>query len=83
MNLTKSNQWLTQEADLEYVPSGVINLIITNEGEGTVSVDWVKFVNASIDKDKEIEEDFSEVDVEIKEKFEEVIDKIKAEADSA
>ena len=83
LNLTKSNKWLTQEADLEYVPSGVINLVITNEGEGTVSVDWVKFVNANIDKDKENEEDSSEGDDEIKEKFEEVIDKIKAETDSS
>ena len=57
LNLKKSNKWNTQEADLEYVPRGITDLVITNEGEGTVSVDWVKFVNSDNDKDKKIEED--------------------------
>ena len=38
-------QWLTQTATLEYTPKGVTNLVITNEGEGAVSVDWVQFKN--------------------------------------
>ncbi len=39
------NQWLTQTATLEYVPNGVTDLVITNEGNGAVSVDWVQFKN--------------------------------------
>ena len=39
------NQWLTQTATLEYVPNGVTDLVITNEGDGAVSVDWVQFKN--------------------------------------
>ena len=39
------NQWLTQTATLEYTPKGVVNLVVTNEGEGAVSVDWVQFKN--------------------------------------
>ena len=39
------NQWLTQTATLEYVPKGKVDLVITNEGAGTVSVDWVQFKN--------------------------------------
>ena len=39
------NQWLTQTATLEYMPKGVTDLVITNEGEGAVSVDWVQFKN--------------------------------------
>ena len=39
------NQWLTQTANLEYTPKGVTDLVITNEGEGAVSVDWVQFKN--------------------------------------
>ena len=39
------NQWLTQTVALEYTPKGVANLVITNEGEGALSVDWVQFKN--------------------------------------
>ena len=39
------NQWLTQTASLEYTPKGVTDLVITNEGNGAVSVDWVQFKN--------------------------------------
>ena len=39
------NQWLTQTAALEYTPKGVTDLVITNEGNGAVSVDWVQFKN--------------------------------------
>ena len=39
------NQWLTQTATLEYVPKGKVDLVITNEGAGAVSVDWVQFKN--------------------------------------
>jgi hypothetical protein len=39
------NQWLMQTASLEYTPKGVTDLVITNEGNGAVSVDWVQFKN--------------------------------------
>ena len=39
------NQWLSQAVELEYTPTGVTDLVITNEGEGAVSVDWVQFKN--------------------------------------
>ena len=39
------NQWLTQTAALEYAPKGVTNLVITNEGDGALSIDWVQFKN--------------------------------------
>ena len=39
------NQWLTQTAALEYTPKGVTDLVVTNEGAGAVSVDWVQFKN--------------------------------------
>mgnify|MGYP002525164742 CR=1 FL=1 len=39
------NQWLTQTATLEYTPKGVTDLVITNEGTGAVSIDWVQFKN--------------------------------------
>ena len=39
------NQWLTQTATLEYTPKGITDLVITNEGDGAVSVDWVQFKN--------------------------------------
>ncbi len=38
-------QWLTQTANLEYTPKGVTDLVITNEGTGALSVDWVQFKN--------------------------------------
>ena len=40
-----SNQWLSQSANLEYTPKGVTDLVITNEGDGALSVDWVQFKN--------------------------------------
>ena len=40
-----SNQWLSQAVNLEYTPNGVTNLVITNEGNGALSVDWVQFKN--------------------------------------
>ena len=39
------NQWLSQAVELDYTPTGVTDLVITNEGEGSVSVDWVQFKN--------------------------------------
>ena len=39
------NQWLTQTAALEYTPKGITDLVITNEGSGALSVDWVQFKN--------------------------------------
>ena len=47
LNMAMSNQWLNQTAYLDYVPSGITDLVITNEGEGAVSVNWVKFINGS------------------------------------
>jgi len=42
-NRDQRNQWLTQTAKLDYIPSGVTNLVITNEGDGALSVDYVRF----------------------------------------
>ncbi len=39
------NQWLTQTVNLEYLPKGVTDLCITNEGDGALSVDWMQFKN--------------------------------------
>ncbi len=39
------NQWLTQTATLDYTPKGVTDLVITNEGNGALSIDWVQFKN--------------------------------------
>ena len=39
------NQWLTQAVNLDYTPTGVTNLVVTNEGDGALSVDWVQFKN--------------------------------------
>ena len=39
------NQWLTQTSTLEYTPKGVTDLVITNEGGGELSVDWILFKN--------------------------------------
>ena len=44
-NRDQRNQWLTQTATLDYVPTGVTDLVITNEGEGALSVDYVRFKN--------------------------------------
>ena len=40
-----SNQWLSQAVNLEYTPKGVTDLVVTNEGNGALSVDWVLFKN--------------------------------------
>jgi len=53
IDMKMSNQWLTQTATLDYVPSGVVDLVITNEGEGAVSVDWAMFINSDNDSDNE------------------------------
>ena len=39
------NQWLTQAVNLNYTPTGVTDLVITNEGDAALSVDWVQFKN--------------------------------------
>ena len=39
------DQWLTQATALEYAPKGVTNLVVTNEGNGALSVDWLQFKN--------------------------------------
>ena len=62
LEVEKSKEYVVQTASLESVPKGVVNLVITNEGEGAVSVDWVKFINnpnkdKDKDKDKENEEE--------------------------
>ncbi len=44
-NRDQRNQWLTQTAAMEYTPKGVTNLVITNEGDGALSVDYVQFKN--------------------------------------
>ena len=41
----QSNQWLTQTVLLDYKPTGVTDLCITNEGNGALSVDWIQFKN--------------------------------------
>ena len=40
-----TNQWLTMTASLDYTPKGVSDLVITNEGDAAVSVDWIQFKN--------------------------------------
>ena len=40
-----SNQWLSQAVNLEFTPKGVTDLVVTNEGNGALSVDWVQFKN--------------------------------------
>ena len=40
-----TNQWLTLTVPLEYTPKGVTDLVITNEGNGSASVDWMQFKN--------------------------------------
>ena len=39
------NQWLAQTASLEYTPKGVTDLVVTNEGNGALSIDYVQFKN--------------------------------------
>ena len=41
----QSNQWITHTARLESVPKGITDLVITNQGSGTLSVDWLQFRN--------------------------------------
>ena len=70
LDVKKSKEWLTEKANLEYVPKGVIDLVITNEGEGAVSVNWVKFINnPNKDKEKENEKEEEEEEVPNKEDF--------------
>ena len=38
-------QWLTQTSALAYVPKGVTDLVITNEGNAEVAVDYILFKN--------------------------------------
>ena len=40
-----SNQWLTMTAPLAYPLKGVSDLVITCEGDASVSVDWIQFKN--------------------------------------
>jgi len=40
-----SNQWLTLTAQLENLPKGVTDLVVTNEGLGSATVDWLQFKN--------------------------------------
>ena len=39
------NQWLTQTVSLAYVPKGVTDLVVTNEGNAALAVDWLQFKN--------------------------------------
>ena len=39
------NQWLTQTVALDYTPTGVTDICITNEGEGALSIDWIQCKN--------------------------------------
>ena len=65
LDVKKSKEWVTETANLENVPKGIIDLVITNEGEGAFSVNWVKFINNSNkDKDKEDEEVSDEAEAE-------------------
>lgn len=41
----QSNQWLTMTASLEDLPKGVTDIVITNEGNAAVSVNWLQFKN--------------------------------------
>ncbi len=38
-------QWLTQTVDLDYVPKGVTDLVLTNDGDAEIAVDYVLFKN--------------------------------------
>ncbi len=40
----QSGQWIQLTSQLDYIPKGVANLVVTCEGEG-VSIDWVRFKN--------------------------------------
>ncbi len=41
----QSNQWLTQTVSLDYIPTGVTDLVVTNEGDAQLWIDWVQFKN--------------------------------------
>ncbi|MBQ7419535.1 MAG: family 43 glycosylhydrolase [Prevotella sp.] len=41
----QSNQWLTMTASLENLPKGVTDIVITNEGNAAVSINWLQFKN--------------------------------------
>ena len=41
----QSNQWLTMTAPLEYMPKDMTSLVVTNEGDAAVSIDWIQFKN--------------------------------------
>jgi len=41
----QSGQWLTLTVPLEYTPKGVTDLVITNEGDASFSINWVQVRN--------------------------------------
>ncbi|MBR2244372.1 MAG: family 43 glycosylhydrolase [Prevotella sp.] len=41
----KSNQWLTMTVPMEYLPKGVTDIVITNEGNAAFSINWIQFKN--------------------------------------
>jgi len=47
VNMKMSNYYLTETATLNYVPKGVVDLVVTNENGGAFSIDWVKFINTN------------------------------------
>ncbi|KAG4107397.1 glycosyl hydrolase, family 43 [Neocallimastix lanati (nom. inval.)] len=65
MRRDKRDQWVTESAAIEYVPNGIIDLVMTNEGEGAVSVDWVSFKNDENDSNDEAEEISASVEEDV------------------
>jgi len=65
VDMTKTKDWGTQTVSLEYVPKGVINLVVTNESGGTFSIDWVKFTNEQDELEGEFEEEVEDVSAEL------------------
>lgn len=41
----QSNQWLTIAVSLDYIPKGVTDIVITNEGNAAFSINWIQFKN--------------------------------------
>ena len=41
----QSGQWLTMAVNTSHTPQGVCDLVITNEGDAPVSIDWLQFKN--------------------------------------
>ena len=41
----QSNQWLTMTVPMEYLPKGVTDIVITNEGNPAYSIKWIQFKN--------------------------------------